>query len=184
MGLVPISKICSTEQTCCITVAWHLRHSVPTLIPYYAKPSHCLMLTWGCTATLPHYDAMSLCGNTALWCDFLVRTWNIFLDTGLQNFNLRKMFSLEKHIGSRKEETFNFSFSLASTFPILLFLLDDPYNDETTVVVDFALWWTNRQVRVRITDTSCEAMVGINPVLSLFHAITLSKEFQAVVYSA
>lgn len=32
-------------------------------------------------------------------------------------------------------------------------------------------------------DPSC-GMVGINPVLSFFHEVTLSEEFQAVVYGA
>lgn len=140
MGLVPILKICSTGQTCCITVAWHLRHGVSKPIPYYAKPSHCLMLTWGCTATLPHYDAMALCGDTALWCDFLARTWNVFLDTCLQNFNLSEKNIITRSTHWEQEERdINFSFSLVSAFPVLLSLLDAPYNDETTAVVDFAL---------------------------------------------
>lgn len=144
MGLVPILKICSTVQTCCMSPVWHLRHGVPALIPYYAKLSHCLMLTWGCTATLPHYDAMSPCGDTALWCDFFVGTLNIFLNTCVWNLNLsEKNLTTRNTHWEQKGRYINFSFPLVSTFPTLVSLLDTPYNDGTTAVEDSALWWRN-----------------------------------------
>lgn len=40
-------------------------------------------LTWGCTAALPHGEAMAPCGDTARWRDCSVTSWNLGLETAL-----------------------------------------------------------------------------------------------------
>lgn len=164
MGLVPVLKVCCAGQTHCIAVAWHLRRGVT-----FASrcSSTCALL---CKAiTLPQANWGQHCNITTQWCN--VTMWghrsvmgflggNLQYVSGymLQNFNLSKKNVIARSTHWELEgRDISLSFSLVPAFFLLLSGCSLQWRvHHATPVEDFALWWTNRQVRRGIMDTVVE----------------------------